>query len=82
MGLLRVDVISAKGLVGADRSGKSDVSVPVRNDFMLLTGSAVRRLHHEWPESTQDGDEEKVRRDLSKSPIDTQNPFSNLGRKL
>jgi hypothetical protein len=26
MGVLRVDVVSAKGLMAADRSGKSDVS--------------------------------------------------------
>jgi hypothetical protein len=29
MGVLRVEVIGAKNLVGADRSGKSDVSIGI-----------------------------------------------------
>ena len=37
MGVLRVDVISAKGLMAADRSGKSDVSRQAyRNQELIL----------------------------------------------
>lgn len=65
MGILRVDVIDAKALHGADRSGKSDVSVRehlirphlLMDDFI----EAICGLFFERHEGIQIGNQKKVR---------------------
>lgn len=65
MGILRVDVIDAKALHGADRSGKSDVSVKehrirlhvLMDDFI----EAICGLFFERHEGVQIGNQKKVR---------------------
>lgn len=65
MGILRVDVIDAKALHGADRSGKSDVSIhkhlirPL--SLMVDFNEAICRLYFEWHEGLQIGNKKKVR---------------------
>jgi len=46
MGVLRVEVIGAKGLMAADRSGKSDVGhLWMMHHTILLISAALHQFH-------------------------------------
>ena len=61
MGILRVDVLRAQGLMAADRGGKSDVSTGRSSHRMITLILAIRDFLSEWHESLQVGYEEEVR---------------------